>query len=237
LQKYDDDFLISGDPIEMYAVGQAYSEGRTEPLLVGSVKTNIGHCESAAGIASLIKVILCLEHGSIPPHLHLKNLNPRINLESIPASIPMELTPWKAARKIAAISSFSMSATNVHVIVQEPPKPRSNQGVRGGGQEMITISAKTEDALKVLVQRYIAWLQENPKSSLQDIAYASNTGRAHLQHRIAVVSSNAVELTSRLEKRRNEGRVSVYRTRLTVHWNGKGTRGSISSVPKGVGNL
>ena len=152
----------------MYAVAQAYSVNREEPLLVGSVKTNIGHCESAAGIASLIKVILCMHNKAIPPHLNFKTLNPRIDLDRIPARIPIELTPWTSIKKIAAISSFSMSATNAHVILQEPPKRKLPQKEDNSFQ-MVTMSAKSEAALESLRHKYIEFLQDNSGTSLKDI--------------------------------------------------------------------
>ena len=141
----------------MYAISQVYSEDRKEPLLLSSVKTNIGHAESAAGIAGVVKVLLCLQKQAIPPHLGLKTLNPRIDLESIPAVIPMEVTPWKSPAKIAGVSSFSMSGTNVHMLIQESPVlPEINNNKVGvmpsGGtpkQQIVTFSTKSEEALKI----------------------------------------------------------------------------------------
>jgi acyl transferase domain-containing protein len=115
-----------GDPIELDSLSQVFrdSRGIEAPLVIGSVKTNIGHLEAASGIAGLIKVILALQHEMIPPHLHLRTLNPSINLEQIPAIIPTATMPWlrKPGRtRRAGVSSFGLSGTNAHVILEEPP--------------------------------------------------------------------------------------------------------------------
>ena len=208
----------------MNAVSKVYSGIRKEPLLVGSVKTNIGHCEAAAGIASLIKVILCIQEEAIPAHLNLNKLNPRINLETIPAKIPLQLTPWTPSKKIAAISSFSMSATNAHVIVQEPPKLNLNE-VMPDGLQMIAISAKSEESLKLLIQKYIAHLQQNPSLCITDIAYGANIGRAHFRHRIAVVAANTPQLLFRLEKRSfQQGKAATSKNKVAFIFTGQGSQ-------------
>lgn len=112
-----------GDPIEVSALGRVLSQDRSwnNPLTIGSVKTNFGHLESAAGLASLIKVVLSLQHKQIPPHLHLKTPNAYIPWQKFPIVVPTELTPWQAheGSRLAGVSSFGMSGTNVHVIVEE----------------------------------------------------------------------------------------------------------------------
>ncbi|HMQ34430.1 MAG TPA: polyketide synthase, partial [Chloroflexaceae bacterium] len=114
-----------GDPIEVRALGAVMSEGRPadKPLLIGSVKTNIGHLESAAGMAGLIKVILSLQHQEIPAHLHLREINPDIDLAQIPAAMPTEPTPWLPVdgRRIAGVSAFGISGTIAHVVVEDAP--------------------------------------------------------------------------------------------------------------------
>src|SRR5207249_9406693 len=115
-----------GDPIEIHALGAVLGEGRAtdRPLLVGSVKTNVGHLEAAAGIAGLIKVVLSLQHDEIPPHLHFLNPSPHIAWGEVPVAIPTVRTPWPATgRRIAGISSFGFSGTNSHVVLEEAPAP------------------------------------------------------------------------------------------------------------------
>ncbi|MEL6787211.1 MAG: polyketide synthase [Cyanobacteria bacterium J06607_15] len=111
-----------GDPIEVMALANVLGQNRDDnPLTLGSVKTNIGHLEAAAGIASLMKVVLSLQNKQIPPHLHLENPNTHVPWQKLPISIPTKLTPWQteAASRLAGISSFGMSGTNVHLIVEE----------------------------------------------------------------------------------------------------------------------
>ena len=115
-----------GDPIEALALGAVLGAGRPDdrPFAMGSVKTNIGHLEGAAGAAGLIKLILSLQHEQIPPHLHLTEVNPRIHLDELRATIPTELVPWSAVdgRRIGGVSSFGVSGTNAHVVVEQAPE-------------------------------------------------------------------------------------------------------------------
>ncbi len=114
-----------GDPIEVNAMAAVLGKGRSRaenPLLMGSVKTNIGHLEAAAGIASLIKVALALHHGVIPAHLHFQNPSPFIDWQSLPCTVPTRNTPWPAARQIAGINSFGYSGTNAHVLLEAAPR-------------------------------------------------------------------------------------------------------------------
>jgi len=187
----------------MVAIRRVYSKNRSVPLYVSSVKTNIGHCEAAAGIASVIKAILCLQHRTIPRHLNLQTLNPYIQLDSIPAIIPLENVEWNAEPRICGVSSFSMSATNVHAILQEaplrPPCPTQSLTGRTKPPLIVTISAKSSDALKALTASYIKYLEGTPDITLEDFAYATNIGRAHLLHRIAVSASSIPELVESLK--------------------------------------
>src|SRR5262249_33234570 len=115
-----------GDPIEMQALGSVLKEGRSQgsKCLVGSVKTNIGHLEVAAGIAALVKVVLSLQHKEIPPHLHLKKLNEHIPLDQLPLAIPREKLSWTTdgSPRRAGINSFGFGGTNAHVILEESPE-------------------------------------------------------------------------------------------------------------------
>ena len=113
-----------GDPIEIGALSAVFEE-RTAPLYVGSVKTNIGHLEAAAGVAGLIKLVLALQHGQIPPHLHLQTPNPHIDWAGMPVQVPATLTAWPrpehGGARIGGVSSFGFSGTNAHVILAAPP--------------------------------------------------------------------------------------------------------------------
>ena len=110
-----------GDPIEVRALGAVYGHDRSTPLTIGSVKTNIGHLEAAAGLAGLIKVVLMLQHQEIVPHLHFEQRNPYIEWDRWPFVVPTQRAPWQAERRMAGVSSFGFSGTNAHVIVEAAP--------------------------------------------------------------------------------------------------------------------
>ncbi|WNZ59217.1 beta-ketoacyl synthase N-terminal-like domain-containing protein [Myxococcus sp. MxC21-1] len=137
-----------GDPIEVRAVANVLGEGRTpeQRLLMGSVKTSIGHLEAAAGIAGLIKVVLAHRHGVIPPHLHLKKLNSHIELNGFPLDIPTQVTAWpeRARPRIAGISAFGLSGTNAHILVEEAPRPEPVKAQAERGAQVLALSAKTK---------------------------------------------------------------------------------------------
>jgi acyl transferase domain-containing protein/acyl carrier protein len=113
-----------GDPIEVSAIASVFGASRARPLVIGSVKTNMGHLEYAAGVAGVIKAILMLGHGEIPPHLHFRTPNPRIRWRDIALEVPTDTRPWPDGykKRIAGVSSFGMSGTNAHMILEEPPR-------------------------------------------------------------------------------------------------------------------
>ncbi len=189
---------ILGDPIELGAIQDIF-KGRIEnPLWIGTVKTNIGHLEGAAGIAGIIKTVLALNHEVIPPHLHFKKINPRISLDTIPARIPLALTPWKrsARPRFAGVSSFGFSGTNAHVILEEPPMIASEKNVMDRSWSLLTLSAKTQAALDQLIDRY---LEKLPEEGLADIAYSANAGRAHFPYRLTLLAPTRDELLHHLQ--------------------------------------
>ena len=176
-----------GDPIEFGALTSIFSGRNGRPLLLGSVKTNIGHLEGAAGIAGVIKLILSIQHEAIPPHLHLEQVNPLINLEAIPAKVPLTLTPWlkNSHPRMAGISSFGFSGINAHAILEEAPSIEEIKNLIDRPLHLFTLSAKNEEALDDLVQHYAQYLLSNPQAEFPDIAYTVNTGRAHFETRLA----------------------------------------------------
>ena len=194
-----------GDPIEVGAIAEVYGESRSpeNPLWIGSVKSNIGHLESAAGMSSMIKMILALNHQSIPGNLHFQNLNPKIDLQSIPAKIVTELTPWivkEGQKRIAGISGFGFTGTNAHVILEEAPKiePKITE-IEERPLHILTLSAKTQAALDELIINYQVFLSST-KAELPNICYTANTGRNHEQYRMAVVAKDLDELHSKIDK-------------------------------------
>jgi acyl transferase domain-containing protein len=147
-----------GDPIEVRALGAVLGEDRTpaRPVVLGSVKTNIGHLESAAGVAGLIKVVLALKHGEIPPHLHLRELNPDIAQEPTPKLIPATALRWpEGGRRIAGVSAFGLTGTVAHLIVEEAPAAaESGTPQEDGVARVLPISAHTPEALRDLARAY-----------------------------------------------------------------------------------
>ena len=192
-----------GDPIEMRALGSALGAGRPtdRPLVVGSVKTNLGHLESAAGVAGLIKVVLALQHGEIPPHLHFHEPNPHIRWAELPVTVPTRLIPWPAAydRRIAGISSFGFTGTNAHVIVEAAPAPAPARPEADRPLHLLALSARSEEALVSVAQRMADRLAAEPAVSLADVAFSANTGRSHFGHRLAVVAETADQARERLQ--------------------------------------
>ncbi len=191
-----------GDPIEVRALAAVYSKGRPvdRPLIIGTAKTNVGHLESAAGVAGLIKTVLSLEHRIIPPHLHFKKLNSAISLDEIPAVIPVQPMPWPGTNKtrVAAVSSFGGSGTIVHTILEAAPEVTSTVERNFRTSQLFCLSTKDPAALHTLADRYERHLADHPTDSLADICYTADAGRAHFNHRLAIVSSRPEELQERL---------------------------------------
>ncbi len=190
-----------GDPIEAQALGAAFGSGHSpqNPLMIGSAKTNLGHLESAAGAAGIMKLILSLQHAEIPPLLHLKQLSPHIPWDDLPLSIPTVRTHW-TGKRIGGVSSFGFSGTNVHIIAEAygPEREAEPAAVNPRGLNLLTLSAKTEKSLVDLAERYELYLRERPDSSLLSIAYHANTGRARLPYRLAVVAANSEQARQKL---------------------------------------
>lgn len=184
-----------GDPIEVQALARVFAE-RTEPLSIGSVKTNIGHLEAAAGVAGLIKVVLALGNQEIPPHLHLEKPNPHIAWDAIPVQVQTANCSWprKDVPRIAGISSFGISGVNAHLVVEEAPLSVSQTSVqRDRMLHLLILSAKSAEALEAQVTRLQEWLQRNPQAAWADVCFTANTGRAQFRHRLAVVASSIAE--------------------------------------------
>lgn len=208
-----------GDPIEVQALAAVFGEGRTKPLMIGSVKTNFGHLESAAGIAGLIKAVLMLQHDQIPPHLHLQKPNPHIPWAELPVSIPTQLTSWQAEEeKFAGVSSFGFSGTNSHIILSSPPAiPEKVSGIERP-LHLLTISAKSEAALKELAKRYIEHLSAR-QPELADFAFTANAGRSHFNHRLALMADTTRQAQEILSVHVNSEPVDAL-----VHGEVRGTR-------------
>ena len=218
-----------GDPIEVQALAAVLGGHQPpgKPLMIGSVKTNVGHLEAAAGIAGLIKLVLALQHREIPPHLHLNTVSPSVPINRIPASIPTAITPWpeRDGRRIGGLSSFGFSGTNVHLVLEEGPSrtssrstldatagrphsARSAEPVSQGSpplSRLLALSARQPEALRALTQRYVRWLETHPDAPLADICHTANTGRMHFEYRLAAVADSARGLETSLRTLLLEG--------------------------------
>ena len=196
-----------GDPIEVLALAKVLGEGRSpqDRIKIGSVKTNVGHLEAAAGVASLMKVVLSLQHQQIPPHLHLKNPNPYIRWQKLPVVVPTELTPWDSqGTRLAGVSAFGISGTNVHLILEEAPEigNRKGEGCLDSQERplhLLTLSAKSKNGLRELAGRYQTHLNSNPEISLADVCFTANTGRSHFPYRLETVASSTAQLQQQLQ--------------------------------------
>ncbi|MUL82609.1 MULTISPECIES: type I polyketide synthase [unclassified Mycolicibacterium] len=198
-----------GDPIEAQAAGAALGAGREpgRPLLMGSAKTNIGHLEAAAGIAGVIKVILSLENELLPQHLHFQNPSPHIPWDRLAVEVVKEATPWErnGEPRIAGISSFGFAGTNAHVIVEEAPEqpaPQLDVAADPAARfSILPLSARTPAALMQVADQYRSWMSAHPEASLADVCFTAGAGRAHLEHRAALVvdsRESAIELLGAL---------------------------------------
>ncbi|HEU4597695.1 MAG TPA: type I polyketide synthase [Pyrinomonadaceae bacterium] len=194
-----------GDPIELRALGAALKAERRAALAVGSVKTNIGHLEAAAGVAGLIKTVLALQHGEIPPHLHLTEVNPQVALDEIGATIPTAPTPWPGGgeqRRLAGVSSFGLTGTIAHVVLEEAPAcAPDGQTTKAAEQaQLLTLSARDAAALSALARLYCERLgREEERATLADVCYTASARRTHHEHRLALVGNSRAELVERLE--------------------------------------
>ena len=211
-----------GDPIEVGAVGEVFKKTHSQekPVIMGSVKTNIGHLEGAAGIASLIKVVLQLQHQQIVPSLHFNQPNPYINWDQLPVQVSTEMMSWpgNGLTRVAGVSSFGFSGTNAHVVLEETPSEVKSQKSKVKNRDnlerslhLLTLSAKTETALEDLVSNYQNYLKIYPEIELADICYTANIGRAHFNHRLAVIASDRQELLEKfLHYKRGEEVGGIY---------------------------
>jgi acyl transferase domain-containing protein/acyl-CoA synthetase (AMP-forming)/AMP-acid ligase II/NADPH:quinone reductase-like Zn-dependent oxidoreductase/short-subunit dehydrogenase/acyl carrier protein len=186
-----------GDPIEVEAVKTVLGNSTSEdsPCLMGSVKANVGHLENASGMASLAKVIGCLQHNEIPGQLHFTKINPRISLAGTRIVIPSAPQPWpRAPRRLAGISSFGFGGTNAHMVVEEAPARSHTRDLPVRPRHILTISARTENALKNLTGRFAKHLAEHPGADLASICFSANAGRSHFARRVAVVGETSEQL-------------------------------------------
>ena len=192
-----------GDPIELEALDAVLNDGRSaaRPLTVGSAKTNVGHLEAASGVAGFLKLVLAIEHGEIPPHLHFTQLSSKITLRHQPIVIPTAVTSWPgwSDRRIGGVSSFGFSGTNVHIVVERAPAAAPRAAAADRPAHVVTLSARSARALQSTAQALEAHLAAEPAAVLGDVAFTMNTGRAKFPYRAAAVASTTAQLREQLQ--------------------------------------
>ncbi|MFJ7233972.1 beta-ketoacyl synthase N-terminal-like domain-containing protein [Streptomyces tendae] len=205
---------VLGDPTELHSMEAVLGAGRNtgDALLVGSAKTNIGHLEAAAGIAGLIKAILVVRHGEVPPNLHFHTPNPMVEWHRLHLRVPTETVPWPAPGRprLAGVSSFGASGTNAHVVVEQPPAPEPPRERPPAPRhaQLLALSARTPDALRAVAARYAEFLEDlagtdggdTDSVSLRDVCHNAHSRRAHQAHRVAVVGDSPGALAEQLRR-------------------------------------
>ena len=246
-----------GDPIEMEAIASVYGAGRdkSRPLVVGAVKSNVGHLESAAGVTGVIKTILALQHRQIPPNVHFREPTPHIPWSRIPVHVPTGLQPWEPidGRRIAGVSAFGFSGTNAHLVLEEAPVGAHPETPRWPAPALLTISARNPAALDALALLYADRLEAEPASNAVKLGLASGAARDHLSLRLAVSGTDPVVLAGTLRASstgrggpwlrarphgwREDRRVSLYWSRCAIRWNGPRARSREPGVSRSAAAL
>jgi len=193
---------ILGDPIEIQSIAEVM-KGRSKdnPCYVGSVKTNIGHLESAAGIAGIIKTALSLYHEQIPPHLHFKKINPHIPINDLPLAIPVDPVPWKRSDngRMAGVSSFGFGGTNAHIVLSDAAVLTAKRSEPLRPAHLLTLSAKEKEALNEHVRRMAQYL-DSTEHTFADVCHTANTGRDHFKHRLAIYAEDSASAAAQLQQ-------------------------------------
>ena len=220
---------VLGDPIEVAALTKAFraQTEKTGYCAIGSVKTNIGHLDVAAGVAGLIKTVLALEHKQLPPSLNFERPNPRIDFENSPFFVNSKLTEWKNGNgpRRAGVSSFGIGGTNAHVIVEESPRYESSDSLRPW--QLLTVSAKSREALDAATAQLVSHLRNHPELNLADVAYTLQVGRRAFAHRRMLVCrdvSDVMEAATHGQKRIEDGHQAGEKPSVVFMFPGQGTQ-------------
>ena len=199
-----------GDPIEANALAEALCADRPadEPLVIGSVKTNLGHLETAAGVAGLVKALLVLKHRQIPANLHFQKPNPNIDFEKLKLRVNTTLEPYPETKgpRMAGVNSFGFGGANAHVLLEEaPPRPHHEHSDKPSERSWpLVLSARSEEALRGTALQLAKWLGERAHANgdspvLPDLVYSLGVRRNHHQHRFTVVAGSIGELVQELD--------------------------------------
>ncbi|WP_245985219.1 type I polyketide synthase, partial [Streptomyces tateyamensis] len=198
---------VLGDPIEAQALLATYGQerGAAGPLLLGSIKSNMGHTQAAAGVAGIIKMVQAMEHGVLPRTLHVDEPSSKVDWSAGAVELLTEAREWPAVERPrrVGISSFGLSGTNAHVILEQPPAAVVEETVAGANELPVVpwlLSAKTPEALREQAARLRAWVADRPQLRPVDVAYSLATGRAPFEHRAAVLGANREALLDALSR-------------------------------------
>lgn len=198
-----------GDPIEIDGIQKAFTRftDRKQFCAIGAVKTNIGHLDSSSGIVGLLKAVLSLKYKELVPSLHFKRPNPRIDFEDSPVYVNDKLSKWitDGFPRRCGVSSFGLSGTNCHVILEEAPEISEVRGDGDSSLQVLTLSARSESVLKHLINKYKAFLNTNRDIDMGDLCYTANTGRAHFPYRMAIIFQSREELMRKIKHIEFEG--------------------------------
>jgi acyl transferase domain-containing protein/acyl carrier protein len=196
-----------GDPIELQSLGAVYGSGRAKEnlLAVGSLKTNVGHLEAAAGIAGLIKTVLALQHRQIPPSLHFERPTSHVRWEELRLRVPTNLIEWEltdaesGSARYAGVSSFGFSGTNAHVVIEEAPPPQMAREASAWPLQILSVSAKSATTLARAVGQYREYLENHRDADLRDFCFTANTGRSHFLHRACFLAPDIEAMKEQLD--------------------------------------
>ena len=213
-----------GDPVEIKALKEAFNTSKRNYCAIGSVKTNIGHLDAAAGVAGLIKTVLSLKNRQIPPSLHYTSPNPKIDFGNSPFYVNNTLRDWVSEGHPlrAGVSSFGIGGTNVHVVLEEAPGQEKEEA--GREYQMMVLSAKTPTALDRMSQNLSEYLAGNPDICLADAAYTLQVGRAEFKYRRAIAASSITEAIQQLAKPYDAEYVQRDRRKVVFMFPGQGSQ-------------
>nr|MBP7572286.1 type I polyketide synthase [Acidobacteriota bacterium] len=218
-----------GDPIEVQALGAVFKEGRPKeaPLAIGSVKTNVGHLEAAAGVTGLIKVVLMLQHGEIPPHLHFTTPSSHVDWSRLPVVVHTALTPWPGEDpRIAGVSAFGFSGTNAHLVLESAPATERPPATVRRPLHLLPLGARTPAAVTGRARQLAAHVRANGGTDVRDVCHTAAVGRAHGAARRAFVAESGEALCAQLEAFVEQGEEAVRggRPKIAFLFTGQGSQ-------------